>query len=247
MNNARTYSEIAYHPETVARQPVEDACAEPIEAACKLHPLAEFLARLAKLVSGAQVRWVGCRPDTCQRIYLANHSSHLDFLVIWGSLPKNLRARTRAVGGRDYWTSSRRLRFLAEQVFQMVLIERGCHAYLRNHHAMAEPASAAIEPLVEAMEARCSLIVFPEGTRGDGDGIAPFKSGLYHLCRAKPDIELVPVYLHNLNRILPRGALLPVPTLSGITFGPPTHLRESESQREFLNRMRHVVSDLVAI
>ena len=51
-----------------------------------------------------------------------------------------------------------------------------------------------------------SLVIFPEGTRGSGEEIAPFKSGLFHLARRFPEAELVPVYLDNLARIMPKGS-----------------------------------------
>ena len=58
---------------------------------------APFLALIAKLLSGANVRWIDCQPDTCQRVYFANHTSHLDALVLWSCLPREVRLVTRAV------------------------------------------------------------------------------------------------------------------------------------------------------
>ena len=64
-----------------------------------------------------------------------------------------------------------------------------------------------------------SLIVFPEGTRGNGLEVGPFKSGIYYLWAKRPDVQFVPVYLSNLNRILPKGEFLPVPVISRVVFG----------------------------
>jgi 1-acyl-sn-glycerol-3-phosphate acyltransferase len=94
------------------------------------------------------------------------------------------------------------------------------------------------------MENRYSIIVFPEGTRGSGEEIAPFKSGLYHLCRQKPELELVPVYLDNMNRILPKGELLPVPMLSRVIFGRPMALEPGEPKPAFLERARAAIREL---
>ena len=201
-------------------------------------PLAACLAGAARLLSGATIRWVGCEPDIRQRVYFGNHTSHLDSLVLWAALPPDVRAVTRPVAARDYWGSSRPHRRLVAWLFQAVLIER--------HSADAIERIRQLDLLLEAMGERYSLIVFPEGTRGTGAEIAPFKSGLYHLSLKKPDLELVPVYLENLNRILPKGELLPVPMLSAVTFGPPLRIRHAEPKGVFLERAREAVRSLRA-
>ena len=77
-----------------------------------------------------------------------------------------------------------------------------------------------------------------------GDEIAPFKSGLYHLCKLKPNVQLVPVYLDNMNRILPKGEALPVPMLSRVVFGGPMEMRRNEAKEAFLERARSAVETL---
>ena len=61
------------------------------------------------------------------------------------------------------------------------------------------------------------------------------------LSKKRPDLELVPVYIDNLNRVLPRGEFLPVPLLSCITIGPPIWLEAGEPKTDFLNRAREAV------
>lgn len=207
------------------------------------HPLAGVIAALGRLISGVQVRWEGSHPEARQRIYVANHSSHLDFVVLWAALPPELRARTRPVAARDYWEQGRLRPFLAQRVFRAVLLDRGAPSPTE-----AAPAHVAsrdlIDGLVEALGEDGSLIVFPEGTRGSGEGVAPFKSGIYHLARRRPDVELVPAYLDNLNRILPKGEIFPVPLISTVTFGPALRVAEGESKRAFLDRAHAAVCAL---
>ena len=74
--------------------------------------------------------------------------------------------------------------------------------------------------------------------------IGHFKSGLYHLSRLRPDAELIPVYLENLNRILPKGEVLPVPMLSRVVFGPPLPARDHEDKQAFLTRARDALLQL---
>jgi 1-acyl-sn-glycerol-3-phosphate acyltransferase len=205
-----------------------------------IHPLAGVIAALGRLVSGVQVRWDGVAPEPRQRIYFANHSSHLDFVVVWAALPPELRARTRPVAARDYWEKGALRPYLAQRVFRAVLLDRGAPtpAEVAPTHVAARDL---IDGLVTALGDDTSLIIFPEGTRGSGETIAPFKSGIYHLARRRPDVELVPVHIDNLNRILPKGEIFPVPLISTVTFGPPLRLADGESKQPFLTRAHEAV------
>lgn len=189
------------------------------------------LAGLARLLSGASVRWIDCEPDTCQRIYFANHTSHLDVLVLWSALPYRVRRVTRPVAAKDYWEAGRVRRFIARQVFEALLIDR------TNIKVHANP----VNMLLDAIGDRYSLIIFPEGGRNTGERIGEFKSGLYYLCKKRPDLEAVPVHIDNMNRILPRGEFLPVPLLTCISFGAPLWLERGETKQQFLHRAREAV------
>jgi len=214
----------------------------------KAHPLAGMIAAAARLISGVQVRWVDSKPDPRQAVYFANHSSHLDFVVLWSALPPEIRTLTRPVAAQDYWNTGWR-RALAVNVFRAVLVAR--HAAKSNgHEASANPASdprLAIQHMLEAMGDTESLILFPEGTRGTGEEVAAFKSGLYYLCRERAGLRLVPAYLNNLNRILPKGEFMPVPFISTLTFGPAIGLEAGESKPAFLERARAAVCRLRTI
>lgn len=207
----------------------------------RAHPLAGIIAAAARLISGVNVRWIDSSPDPEQTVYFANHSSHLDFVVLWSSLPPEIRARTRPVAAQDYWEKGLR-RMLAVNVFRAVLVARR-QSGQETLAAQGDPREA-IEHMVEAMGDDNSLILFPEGTRGTGEEVAAFKSGLYYLCQRKPRLRLVPAYLNNLNRILPKGEFLPVPFISRLTFGPPIGLEAGESKPDFLARAREALCRL---
>jgi 1-acyl-sn-glycerol-3-phosphate acyltransferase len=229
----------------------------------RIHPLANLIAAGARLVSGVQIRRADCPPAAGQCIYFANHTSHLDFVILWSALPSEARACTRPVAAQDYWSSGLRA-YLAQRVFRSVLIRRARHNHPESTHsdpahadsAQTEPshddpahdplaeARHLIDHLAEALGDTDSLIFFPEGTRGTGQDVAPFRSGLYHLARRRPDVELVPVYLENLSRILPKGEFLPLPLLCTLTFGAPIHIEEHESKEAFLHRARAAVCAL---
>jgi len=191
------------------------------------------LAFLAKLVSGFTVRWLGSQPETCQRVYFANHTSHLDAVVLWSCLPKELRLLTRPVAAQDYWGGSRLRRFLAKS-FHAILIDR---KQIKVHQS-------PVELMLREIGDVYSLIVFPEGSRAIDGEMGEFKSGLYYLAKKRPDLELIPVYMDNLNRILPRGEFMPVPLLSSITIGSPIYLEAGESKTNFLDRASRSVKVL---
>lgn len=205
--------------------------------------IATALAAVCRLISGAAVQW-HCNPNAdVQRIYFGNHSSHLDFIVIWSALPARLRRFARPVAGRDYWEQGAVRRYLASRVFHAVLIERGN----AGSESALTVARASIQRMAEEMGDRNSLIVFPEGTRSVNGEVGKFKSGLYHLSRLRPDAELIPVHLENLNRILPKGETLPVPMLSRVVFGPRLHTSVDEDKDEFLAKARSALIQLGAI
>ncbi|MFN7972079.1 MAG: lysophospholipid acyltransferase family protein [Acidobacteriota bacterium] len=208
----------------------------------RLHPLAPLLTGVARLLTGATVVWKDCEPEVRQRIYFANHTSHLDFLVVWAALPPEVRVLTRPVAARDYWSRGLR-RYLATNVFRAVLVERGGTA---PAGLAAARAREVIEMTAAEMGQRHSLILFPEGTRGDGEKLGKLKSGIFHLCRMRPDVELVPVYIDNMSRILPKGELAPVPLLSRVIFGAPTRIGEGEEKAPFLQRLEGALQALRA-
>ena len=193
----------------------------------------EVLSWVAKLLSGASARWVNCHPDTCQLVYFANHTSHLDVLVVWASLPAHVRRVTRPVAAKDYWEKGSIRRYLAKS-FNALLIDR---KEIKVHRS-------PVDLMIREAGDQFSLIVFPEGGRNTSGELGEFKSGLYYLSKKRPDFELVPVHIDNMNRILPRGEFLPVPLLTCITFGAPMWLEKGESKTDFLQRAQEAVRRL---
>jgi 1-acyl-sn-glycerol-3-phosphate acyltransferase len=183
-----------------------------------------FFARMITAVRGI---WVGIEPSRRQRVYFANHVSHGDFILLWTVLPERLRRKTRPVAGSDYWMKSPLRQFIGRDVFKSVLIDRDPETRTED----------PVEKMVEALDGNASLIVFPEGTRNSGDQpLLPFKSGLYHLARERPAVDLVPVWIANLNRVMPKGEFVPIPLICTVTFGAPLHVGAEEAKDAFLAR-----------
>ena len=194
-----------------------------------------FLAGLSRAVTGVVPIWGGTTPSSRQRIYFANHASHGDFILVSSCLHPEARARTRAVAAADYWRKGPVRRFLAEQMLRTVLVERYGGARTED------PMTVMLKALADGE----SLILFPEGTRNMGEEpLLRFRSGLYHLARARPDVELVPCWIENMSRVLPKGTFLPVPLLCRVTFGVPVVLTPDEDRKVFLDRASRALLDL---
>lgn len=187
----------------------------------------QAISLFARFITAPRAVWQGIEPAPTQRVYFANHSSNGDFVLLWTVLPPALRKRTRPVAALDYWLTSPLRAFIGRDVFNAVLIDR------RPEVRLQDPVSQ----MAEALDEGSSLILFPEGGRNSSDQpLLPFKSGLYHLAKARPEVDLVPVWIANLNRVMPKGEIIPVPLICTLTFGAPLHLAPDEDKETFLAR-----------
>jgi 1-acyl-sn-glycerol-3-phosphate acyltransferase len=136
------------------------------------------------------------------------------------------------VAALDYWGRSRLRRFLAADCLGAVLVDRS-----------VRPAADPLRPLAHVLSEGRSLLIFPEGTRGQGE-IGAFRAGLFHLARRFPSVQLVPVYLENLQRILPKGSPLIVPLICTLRFGAPCRPEPDEDKAAYLARARATLAAL---
>ena len=190
-----------------------------------------FLVVLVRILVGARSEWRGCEPDTVRRIYFANHSSHFDTIAVMAALPWPVRRLTHPVAARDYWGKNRFRRFIAETGLRAVLIDR-----------KPKPGSDPLAPLERLLDGRqvdpdlSRRARAPKATRSRRSAAA------YSGWRSRfPDVELVPVYLDNLRRILPKGSMLPVPITCTARFGKPLQVEPGEDKAAFLERARAAV------
>lgn len=195
------------------------------------------ISTFARFMTAPRAIWQGIEPVQHQRVYFANHSSNGDFVLLWTALPTPLRRQTRPVAALDYWLTSPLRAFIGREVFNAVLIDRRPEA--RTEDPVAQMA--------QALDQGSSLILFPEGKRNSSDApLLPFKSGLYHLAKSRPGVDLVPVWIANLNRVMPKGEIIPVPLICTLTFGSPLHLDPDETKDAFLARATQVLLALKA-
>jgi len=196
---------------------------------------ATMIVMFARFITAVRGIWRGTEPTQRQRIYFANHASNGDFVLVWAVLPPRLRARTRPVAAADYWLSSKLREFIGRSVFDAVLIDR------KRTEGTPEP----VAQMAQALDEGASLIIFPEGTRNTTDeSLLAFKSGLYHLARSRPNVDLVPAWIDNLNRVMPKGEIIPLPLICTVTFGIPLRVAEDETRDDFLDRARSALLSL---
>jgi len=184
-----------------------------------------------RLLVGA--RMIGTLPRGGTQIFFANHTSHLDTLTLLAALPDEQRYRTRPVAARDYWCATPARKWVAEKLLNVIFIDR-----------TPKKGQDVLSDVSAALGQGVSIIIFPEGTRHPEAIPKPFRSGLYHLAEAHPDVGLVPVYLENLYRILPKGSFLPVPLINKVIVGEPLARLADEPKSDFLLRAHGYVCAL---
>ena len=192
-----------------------------------------FLLGLIRALTGAQARWQGCPPKAEQRIYFANHQSHADLILMWAALPAELRSITRPIAAKDYWTQTPFKKWITSAVFNAIYVDR-----------VKTGDQDPLEPLIDALTNGDSVILFPEGTRGNQEEPQAFKSGLYNLALKFPSVVLIPTWINNVQRVMPKGEVVPVPILCSVTFGAPVARADGEDRASFLVRARQAVVNL---
>lgn len=206
-------------------------------------PLRRLAARIAghaivllcRAVTAVRADWRGVPPEPRQRVYFANHTSNADLPMMWSVLPPELRDRTRPVAAADYWLQGPLRAFFGAEVFRGVLIDR------RPEARAGDPMDA----ILQALDEGSSLIIFPEGRRNMGsDPLLPFKAGLYNIGVARPQVELVPAWIANLNAVMPKGEVIPLPLIATVTFGAPLRVEEGEGKDAFLVRASAALASL---
>jgi 1-acyl-sn-glycerol-3-phosphate acyltransferase len=161
-------------------------------------------------------------PQADPFILVANHSSHLDTAALLSLFPGSRLRYIRPVAAADYFERNPVIGWLTRTFFNTLPIVR----------INITPENDPRRRMLDALAAGHSLVLFPSGTRDTGEGGGRFRGGVAHLVQHMPVVPVVPVYLENMGRSLPKGEFVPVPFFCGIRIGAPLLL--SGSQEEIL-------------
>ncbi len=186
---------------------------------------------LVAILLGVNLRHGERLPRQGPAILLANHNSHLDTLTLMTLLPHRLLARTRPVAALDYFLKTRWLAWFAIRIIGIIPLDR-----------RPKPGSDPLAAPEAALARADILILFPEGSRGEPERLQAFKTGSAHLAKRRPDVPIVPVFLHGLGKALPKDAFLLVPFFVDVFVGAP--IAWTGARADFMERLERAMQEL---
>jgi 1-acyl-sn-glycerol-3-phosphate acyltransferase len=148
-----------------------------------------------------------------QFIIIANHNSHLDTMTLLASIPSRILPKVKPVAASDYFGDTPFKAKLSGYFVNALLISRS-------------EGSNAIRQMKKALDDGYSLILYPEGTRGNPEEEQELKPGIALLLSLCPQVKYVPAHLTGMGKALPKGDNLLIPYESSLVYGKP---RSSES------------------
>jgi 1-acyl-sn-glycerol-3-phosphate acyltransferase len=184
------------------------------------------------LFIGLRVRGKEHLPARGPFVLIANHSSHLDTISLLSLFPLTRLRNVRPVAAADYFERNRFVSVLTKTLFNILPIAR----------ANITPGNNPLRKMRETIEAGQSLILFPEGTRGSSEEMAPFRAGVAHLLEKARGVPVVPAYLVNMGRSLPKGEFIPVPFFCEIRLGAPRII--NGTRQEIIKSLESAVREL---
>ncbi|MDP4596786.1 MAG: 1-acyl-sn-glycerol-3-phosphate acyltransferase [Crocinitomicaceae bacterium] len=168
-----------------------------------------------------------------QYIIVANHNSHIDTMALMSSIPTKDLKRTHPVAAATYFGKNSWLAVLSKLFVNTILIKRSEEG----------GESTALDVLDHYLSKGHSLIIFPEGSRGEPEKMQAFRKGIGVLLQRNPQVPFVPVYIQGTGKILPKGERLIVPYDAQLIFGPARHTSFTQVA-EIVDEIKRAILDL---
>jgi 1-acyl-sn-glycerol-3-phosphate acyltransferase len=190
---------------------------------------------IARMFTGADIVGREKLPLTGPAILVANHSSHVDTVLLLTIYPSKALDRVRPAAAADYFLKGRLMSWFSRNILAIVPVARD----------RAGTGEDVLAPAREALAAGDIVLIFPEGTRGDGEELTRLKSGVARLAAAFPEAPVTPVWLQGAGRVLPKGAHMPVPMNCTVLVGDAMHW--GGDRAAFMEEMRVSLEALKAL
>ena len=160
----------------------------------------------------------------------ANHNSHLDALVLMSLVRLHDIPKVKLVAARDYFCRTKLRAWFSVNIIGVIPIDR--------HGESDNP----LAPVMTALDQGYTVVIFPEGTRGDPEKRQPLKYGVAKLVETRPGLTVTPVFMYGLGKALPRGESLLVPFMCDINVGE--RLAWNGGKAEFIAALERSFDDL---
>lgn len=195
-----------------------------------------FIRPIVLIISGVNVRGQEHLPKDATSIVVSNHNSHLDTMVLMSLYPISRLPKVRPVAAFDYFMKNKYVAWFSQNVIGIIPLKR----------KVSKEEGHPFAPVHEALHAGETIIIFPEGSRGEPEEMKSFKTGVAHLSKDFSDVPVVPIYIHGAGKALPKGEALFVPFIIDVVIGEPLYNKD-ETNREFTARLEKEIMQLELI
>lgn len=137
----------------------------------------------------------------------ANHNSHLDAMVLMSLFKLRDIHKVKLVAAKDYFCRNALSTWFSLNIIGIIPIDR------------KGGSDDPLAPVMQALDEGYTVVIFPEGTRGEPEKRQPLKYGITKVLEAHPEVKITPVFMHGLGKSLPRGEGLLVPFVCEINVG----------------------------
>jgi len=179
------------------------------------------------VVLGISVKNSENLPRKGPAILIANHTSHIDTLVLMCLFSTSQLLKVHPVAAADYFFNTKFRAFIFRTLIGAIPVKRE-----RAKNSKEDVFAEANQHLKNEH----ILIIYPEGTRSLDGEIREFKTGAAHLAKTNPDVPVIPIFINGPGKVMPKADFLPVPFICDVYIGTPMCLG-TDTKPEFTEKI----------